>query len=282
MGYRRPFIPCFTLCVLLGTIVSTVRAQESGSTVVLPLRTIGVSDTTAAVVADLIRDELEARRVSVLPESQLPPDLPKGAEACAEAACAAAAAANLGASRAVYGSVSRLGVKFIVRIRTIRPGETSPEYNDQLTATYEEDLDALAPPTASSPDWRIRKPPASRTSPKRSNRASAPARAVSGCGPFPVATQLWRRRASTTALLVHASREFLVDRRHLGFAWHDDTISGPSWTFSWRGSSAAATLRRIWARELACTRSISSKCPTSLQTTMIPTSIHRTVSLRRR
>jgi len=237
MGYRRPFIPCFTMCVLLGTIISAVRAQETGSTVVLPLRTIGVSDTTAAVVADLLRDELEARRVSVLPASQLPADLPKGAEACAEAACAAATAANLGASRAVYGSVSRLGVKFIVRIRTIRSGETSPEYTDQLTATYEEDLDALARRFA---DGIVAGLPHSETASvkniteeetleprRRASRASVGLRAGFL---FPAEHSYGGAERLTAARFSfkYETEKFLVDTTPiLGFAWHGDTVE---WT----------------------------------------------------
>lgn len=118
-------------------------AFETSQTLVLPLRTIGVSDTTAAVVGDLLQGEIESRGLGVVPASRLPADLPTGAAACDDAECAAEAGGRHGASRVVCGSLSRLGDKIIVRIRALRIGEASPYYAEQITATTEEDLDAV-------------------------------------------------------------------------------------------------------------------------------------------
>jgi hypothetical protein len=216
---------------------TTVHAQESGATVVLPLHTIGVNDTTAAVVGDLLRDELDSRGVSVLPGSRLPPDIPKGVDACAEAACAAVAAANLGASRAVYGSLSRLGSKFIVRIQTIRAGETDPEFTDQLTATYEEDLDAVMRRFA---DGIVAGRPHSETASvnnitgeetleprRRSSRASAGLRAGFL---FPVDNSYGGtdRLTAVRVAFKYETEKLLVDTTPvLGFAWRGDTVE---WT----------------------------------------------------
>jgi hypothetical protein len=75
--------------------------------------------------------------------SQRQADLPSGSAACDDAVCAAAAATRHQASQVIYGSVSRLGDKFILRIRALRAGETTPFHMDQLTASTEEDLDAV-------------------------------------------------------------------------------------------------------------------------------------------
>jgi hypothetical protein len=112
-----------------------------GSTLVLPLRTIGVSDTTAAVVTELLRGELEARGVAVLPAIQASPGT--SATACDEADCAAALAADRGATSVVYGSLSQLGEKVVVRTRALRVGESTPWFLDQVSALYEEDLDTV-------------------------------------------------------------------------------------------------------------------------------------------
>lgn len=137
-----------TACsVALGAIVLALLPATSTSapeTLVLPLRTIGVSDTTAAVVGDLLQGELEGRGVAIFPASRLAVDQPRGEAACDAADCAAAAASAYGVSQVVYGSLSRLGDKIIVRVRALRAGEGTPYYSDQLTSATEEDLDTVA------------------------------------------------------------------------------------------------------------------------------------------
>jgi hypothetical protein len=132
--------------IALGAIVLAVTpalAVPAPQTLVLPLRTLGVSDTTATVVGDLLQGELETRGVALFPVSRLAADTPRGASACDDAACASAAATNYDVSRVVYGSLSRLGDKIILRVRALKAGETVPFYSDQLTSTTEEDLDAV-------------------------------------------------------------------------------------------------------------------------------------------
>lgn len=135
---RTPWLSILALSSL--SVLSPTAA--AAQTLVLPLRTIGVSDTTATVVGDLLAGELESRGIAILPASRQA-DHPRGDAACDDAACAADAAANHGASQVVYGSLSRLGDKIILRIRALRTGETTPSYMDQLTSTTEEDLDAV-------------------------------------------------------------------------------------------------------------------------------------------
>lgn len=126
-------------------------AAEPAPTLVLPLRGIGVSDTTVAVVTDLLRGELESRGVELVPRTRLGDvELPQDGAACDDADCANAAAASVGAARVVYGSLSRLGDKIIVRVRMLWRGDTLPVYADQLTALFEEDLDVVVRRVAES------------------------------------------------------------------------------------------------------------------------------------
>lgn len=133
--------------LVFGAIVFTLAVGLCGSataqTLVLPLRTIGVNDTTATVVGDLLAGELESRGMVMLATSRLNDDFRRAGAACDDPECAAAIAANHGASQVVYGSLSRLGDKIIFRIRALRAGETTPFYMDQLTATSIEDLDTV-------------------------------------------------------------------------------------------------------------------------------------------
>jgi hypothetical protein len=139
--------PAFLLVLLVLAAIAPpggeAFASDPGPTLVLPLRTFGVSDTTAAVVTDLLRGALEARGVAVVAASRQGADLAGTEAACEDADCATAAARRHGASRVVYGSLSRLGNKIIVGIRALRPGDATPDYADQIAANSEEDLDAV-------------------------------------------------------------------------------------------------------------------------------------------
>jgi hypothetical protein len=117
--------------------------QEGESIVVLPLRAVGVSDTTIAVTRDLLAGELEARGANVRGLRDVLGDLPRGTDGCDEIECALELGGDLNADVVVFGSLSRLGEKIIARIRAIRVVETEPFYRDQLTAVFEEDLDRV-------------------------------------------------------------------------------------------------------------------------------------------
>lgn len=131
-----------TGCALLLLFLLLLSVEAGATTLVLPLRTTGVSDTTAAVVRELLAGELESREFLVARPAEIG-GLPEGADACDDAGCAEALARQRGASLVVYGSLSRLGEKIIVRVRALRVGEAGPFYQDQLSAQTEEDLDAV-------------------------------------------------------------------------------------------------------------------------------------------
>jgi hypothetical protein len=121
----------------------SARTDSSPSTLVLPLHSVGVSDTTILVSRDLLLGSLQDLGVNVAPADPTQAPLPRGSEACDDPACAAAFARQYGAARVVYGSISKLGVKIIARLSVLRVGESAPYYRDQLTATSEEDLDRV-------------------------------------------------------------------------------------------------------------------------------------------
>jgi hypothetical protein len=123
--------------------VPPARADPSPRTLVLPLRSIGVSDATTLVSRDLLAGSLQDLGVDVARADSTQPPLPVGSEACDDPACAAALARQHGAVRVVYGSLSQLGGKVIARLDVLRVGEAAPYYRDQLTATSEEDLDQV-------------------------------------------------------------------------------------------------------------------------------------------
>lgn len=118
-------------------------AQSGTTTLVLPLRSLGVNDTTLLVSRDLLVGSLEDLGLRAVADDAAAAPLPTGANACDQPACAATLGAERGAGQVVYGSLSKLGGKVIARLGVIRVGEAAPYYRDQLTASSEEDLDTV-------------------------------------------------------------------------------------------------------------------------------------------
>lgn len=129
--------------VLFATAWGTsALAATDSHLLVLPFRTVGVGDTTALVSRDLLVGSLADMRLDLVP-LDASGVLPQGAAACDDAACAAAFGREAGASRVVYGSLSRLGGKIIARLNVIRVEDAAPYYRDQLTSASEDDLDVV-------------------------------------------------------------------------------------------------------------------------------------------
>jgi hypothetical protein len=157
-GGDRVMLNCWKTLALFASLTAgflgTARAVTSDTTLVLPLRSIGVSDTTVAVMLELLTGELEARSMPLASLSgQISPtggssgasnSLSQGALACADPECALDQARRAQADRVLFGSLSRLGDKVIVQLRGLRVADGSSFYNDRLTADREEDLDAIA------------------------------------------------------------------------------------------------------------------------------------------
>lgn len=140
----RALVRSLVLFALVAAFPALAGAQVTPRMVVLPFRTVGVGAETARVFASLLTGDLESRHVPVVGASALPADLPAGENACDESACALDLARSTGAERVVFGTLSRLGSKIIVRVRSQALDAPEADYSDQLTAARESDLDAVA------------------------------------------------------------------------------------------------------------------------------------------
>jgi hypothetical protein len=140
---RRVSLSVALLLTLLLPAGLPAAAGAPGKTLVLPLRTVGVSDTTAMVVRDLLAGELETRGLPVVDLRTAGSLPPAGSGACDDADCAGRLAGENQAARVVYGSLSRLGAKVLVRVHALRAGESTPYFADQFPAVGEEDLDVV-------------------------------------------------------------------------------------------------------------------------------------------
>lgn len=132
-----------SLCLLLLLASVPSYADAASRVLVLPLRPVGVGEQTTVVTGVLLAGSLGDLGVDVVTPDPSQAPLPSGAGACDDAGCAGTIGRSHGADRVVYGSINRLGAKYIVRINVLRVEETSPYYRDQLTAVAEEDLDTV-------------------------------------------------------------------------------------------------------------------------------------------
>jgi hypothetical protein len=142
----KRFVSPLTLALALQAFAFAVSAAQEPSaprTLVLPMRALGVSDTTVLVSGDLLVGSLEDLGMDVVRLDSAQPPLPGGPDACDDPACAGDLGREHDAELVVYGSLSRLGGKIIARLNVLRTGEPAPYYRDQLTATSEDDLDTV-------------------------------------------------------------------------------------------------------------------------------------------
>ncbi len=141
MGSIPSFLPALALCIAM--LSSSIPASAEGDVLVLPLRSIGVSDTTLTVARGLLAGELESRSLRVIGLRSLEIVLPSGAEGCDELECARTIGRDLEAEMVIYGALSKLGEKIITRVHALRMEEAEPFYNELLPATSEEELDRV-------------------------------------------------------------------------------------------------------------------------------------------
>ncbi len=138
---RRWLSLAFVVCAAL--LAGSSRADSGAQTLVLPFRSVGISDTTLLVSRDLLIGELQSMGLPLVAANVNATVLPGGADACDNAACASALGRENSATQVVYGSLSKLGSKVIVRLNVVRVEDASPYYRDQLTSTTIEDLDVV-------------------------------------------------------------------------------------------------------------------------------------------
>lgn len=110
--------------------------------VVLPFRTLGIAVDDASVSRDILVDEMRIRGALV---RGLGADagVPAGAGGCDDPECASTLGGGLGANRVVFGSLSRLGNKILVRVNVITPGAEGPDYTDRFSVYSVEELDRV-------------------------------------------------------------------------------------------------------------------------------------------
>jgi hypothetical protein len=128
---------------LLAITVSRAMAQGTARVVVFDPQPIGVDESTVMATAQLLRNDLAGTgKFMVVEEGEMRRVLGQMLE-CFDSQCAAQNGKQLGADKAVIGSLSRLGEKIIVELRIVNVATAQVEYSDRMASTTVEDLDTV-------------------------------------------------------------------------------------------------------------------------------------------
>lgn len=116
-----------------------ISAEKIG---VLHLKPVGVAIETADAVAGLLSSDLTGYGYQVLNPDAM--DTAAGEELkCYESSCAADAGLKAKVERVVFGSVSRLGEKYIVQVSVVNVSTRKVVWSGSLAAKTAEDLDTV-------------------------------------------------------------------------------------------------------------------------------------------
>jgi hypothetical protein len=124
------------------SIGNTLRA-ETLRLVVFDLQPIGMDEATAMATVQLLRNDLAGTgKYTLVEEGEMQRTLGQMTP-CYDSQCAAENGRQLGAAKAVVGSLSRLGEKIIVELRLVDVATAHVEYSDRMTSSTVEDLDTV-------------------------------------------------------------------------------------------------------------------------------------------
>ncbi|MFC1683426.1 DUF2380 domain-containing protein [Candidatus Zixiibacteriota bacterium] len=140
--HRNTALVVFVLLLLTG-VSSMSQAQPVSKLAVFELQSIGVDGATVMTTTQLLRNDLAATgKFSVVERGEIQRELGDLAN-CYDSQCAAELGQQLGASKAVVGSISRLGEKIIIELRLVDVASANVEFSDRMTSTTVEDLDTV-------------------------------------------------------------------------------------------------------------------------------------------
>ena len=139
--FHRSAALAVVVLLLLAGASGTVQAQPASRVAVFELQSIGVDGATVMTATQLLRNDLAATgSFSVVEEGEMQRALGELMR-CYDSQCAADLGQQLGADKAVVGSINRLGEKIIVELRLVDVASAKVEFSDRMTSTTVEDLD---------------------------------------------------------------------------------------------------------------------------------------------
>ena len=123
-------------------LFSQTVAQAKDKIVVLPLRSIGVEETSTQTAYMLLRQEIGKLGKHELVSDALVRETVDPTP-CADVACAADIGRELNAAEVVFGSLNKLGEKIIVQYTLVDVATRKASLTDNITAMSVEDLETV-------------------------------------------------------------------------------------------------------------------------------------------
>ncbi len=146
MNMKRMFsLPLFLALFLVchGNALAQPASGAKPIIVVFDVQPLGVERITAEVASQLLRQELAATGAfQVMDKGEMEKKLGPGYQ-CFYVPCASDSGKRLGASRAVIGTLSRLGEKFFLDVKVVDAERAEVVNTGQMTSATVEDLDIV-------------------------------------------------------------------------------------------------------------------------------------------
>ena len=119
---------------------------------ILPLKTVGIEDNIIEAVHQLIGSELSTYGYTVLLPDEIEENLGREIE-CYNKSCAAAIGNQMGLEKVMFGSVTKIGKKYIVSSVVIESQSGNIVFSDKVTSQTAEDLDVCISRLAKSMEY---------------------------------------------------------------------------------------------------------------------------------
>ncbi|MCK4576326.1 hypothetical protein KAU34_07955 [candidate division WOR-3 bacterium] len=117
---------------------------------VLDFKTIGVDPSLAEATTALLRTDLASYKNLTVIEKSVMEGIPGVKLECENKKCAADIGSRINADKVVYGTISKLGEKYIISAFVVKVSSKSIVFQDRITATSAEDLDITSKRLAKS------------------------------------------------------------------------------------------------------------------------------------
>jgi len=138
----------FLLTLFLISTVS-LNAKDIG---ILPLKPVGIEDNIIEAVHQLLGSELSSYGYTVLLPDEVEEKLGKKVE-CYNNECAAEIGTKLGIEKVIFGSLTKIGEKYIISAVVVESQTSNIVFSDKVTSQTAEDLDVCISRLAKSIEY---------------------------------------------------------------------------------------------------------------------------------
>ena len=135
MNKIKHFRFCFLLSFLL--ISTNIKAERIG---ILPLKQAGIESSITEAIYQLIESELISYGHTTVPPDKIEETLGKEIK-CYNKECASEIVIKMGLGKIIFGSITKIGEKYIISANVVESGSGQIVFSDKVTSKTAEDLD---------------------------------------------------------------------------------------------------------------------------------------------